>query len=104
MPRHSRSHKRSHSHSHKRSHSRSHKRSHSRVRIPIRKGEMLRKCGYGLDRSPKQRQMALRKASKKYGPLSVFRKLNALAVLNKSKNKSNSKKYLKDRDYVKKMM
>lgn len=74
----------------------------SPVRIPLRKGSPLRQCGYGVHKSAHARQLALRKATMKYGKLSVFRKLNALAILSKRTNASNSRIYLKDREYIKK--
>jgi hypothetical protein len=91
----------------KRSHTRKSKsprrKTTSKVRIPIRKGSQLRQFGYGVHKSAKTRQLALRKATKKYGKLSVFRKLNALAILSKRVNKPNSQVYLQDREYIKKM-
>jgi hypothetical protein len=62
---------------------------------------MLRKYGYAIDLPAANRQKALSKAVKRYGALSVFRKLNALAVLNKNRNKANAKVYKQDRDFVK---
>lgn len=77
------------------------KRSRSKVRIPISKESKLRRYGYGVHKKSKTRRSALSKASKKYGPLSVFRKLNALVVLNKNVNKSNARVYKSDRNWVK---
>ena len=82
-----------------------HKRSRSRskVRIPIRKTKsgMLRKYGYDLHKSAEKRKASLRRASRQYGALSVFRKLNALATLSKNRSPKNSRVYLRDRQYVK---
>ena len=49
-----------------------------------------------------ERRNALKKAVEKFTPLSVFRRLNALYVLNKNTNKTLSKLFLRDRNYVKK--
>jgi hypothetical protein len=61
----------------------------------------LTKFGYHTHNSEKERHEALKKAVKKVRPLSVYRKLNALYVLNKNKNPTIAKMYRKDADWVK---
>ena len=68
---------------------------------PLKKGE-LKDLGYSTKKSATKRHRALRRSVKKYGCLSVFRKLNAVAVLNKNKNPSTSKVMLSDRNWVRK--
>jgi hypothetical protein len=63
---------------------------------------MLSKFGYGVDQSMSARQKAVKKAVKKYGALSVFRKLNALYILNKNRQPVNAKVFLVDREFVNK--
>lgn len=68
----------------------------------LKKGE-LGEYGY-KDISSKtagQRHRSLNKAVKKYGALSVFRKLNALYVLNKNNNVNLSILFKRDRNYIK---
>ena len=50
----------------------------------------------------KLRRKSLKCAVKKYGALSTFRKLNAIAILNKNRSSELSKKMIKDRNWVKK--
>jgi hypothetical protein len=47
--------------------------------------------------------MALIKAVSEYGHLSVLRKLNAIAVLNKNVAPTRAKIYKTDRDWIKKI-
>jgi hypothetical protein len=65
---------------------------------------MLSKFGYGVDQSMAARQKAVKKAVKKYGALSVFRKLNALYILNKNRQPGNAKVFLVDREFVNKYL
>lgn len=67
----------------------------------MKKGE-LTKFGYSLHKLAKQRRMALTKAVRAYDGLSVFRKLNALATLNKNVNPVYSRKFKADANWVKK--
>jgi len=76
------------------------KRTRKNVIGPLKKGD-LTNCGYHLNKTRKMRKKSLKCAVKKYGPLSTFRKLNALTTLNKNRNPSMSKKTLKDREWVK---
>jgi hypothetical protein len=80
--------------------SRSKSRSKSKVRIPVRKSGELKKYGYDIYISAAERRAALAKAVKKYGALSVFRKLNVLVIFNKNKHPDLSKKFKSDRDWV----
>lgn len=73
----------------------------SSVRIPVTKGK-LSKHGYHIDRSAERRHKSLKRASKDYGALSVFKKLNVLVTFNKNVHPKVSKKFKKDRDWVKK--
>jgi hypothetical protein len=68
---------------------------------PLKKGDLSR-YGYSSNKKKKDRHMSLDKAAKKYGPTTVFRKLNALYVYNKNRDPVRSNKFMKDRDYVKK--
>jgi hypothetical protein len=68
---------------------------------PLRKGE-LSQYGYVEinSLSKKERQTALAKAVKKFGSLSVWKKVNALYVLNKNTNPLLSEKYNIDRNWI----
>ncbi len=65
----------------------------------LMKGDLV-KYGYHLDLSMLKRHDALNQAIQEYGALSVFRKLNALYVLNK--NRANGNLFKKDRDWIRK--
>lgn len=62
----------------------------NKVIPPLRKGD-LTQFGYKLSNNAQSRHIALGKAIKKYGKLSVFRKVNALVVLFKNKPHYESK-------------
>lgn len=80
------------------------KRSSSKVRIgPLRKGT-LRNHGYSTTESAQKRHIALNKAIKAHGPLIVFRKLNAVWVLNRNRSPDVARKFKSDRDWVHKKM
>lgn len=66
---------------------------------PLHKGE-LSSLGYSMSAPTLSRHRALNKATKKYGALSMYRKLNALAVLNKNTNPKTSKVSKKDRNWI----
>jgi len=66
----------------------------------LQKGE-LTKYGYHHDLSDEQRHDALKKALDETKPLSVYRKLIALYVLNKNTNPSFAAIYRNDADWVK---
>lgn len=76
-------------------------RSKSRVRIPVTKGK-LSKYGYHIHDLQSKRHKSLERASKEYGALSVFKKLNVLVTFNKNVNPKLSGKFKKDRQWVKK--
>jgi hypothetical protein len=67
----------------------------------LRKGT-LSKHGYNLSLKANDRRNALKKAIRAEGVLPVFRKLNALSILQKNTNPVNSRKFLYDRNWVKK--
>jgi hypothetical protein len=71
-------------------------------RIGALKKGLLIKFGYQnvTQLSQQQRHEALKKAIRAYGPLSVFRKLNAVYVYNRKTNPSHSKIFKTDRDWV----
>jgi len=66
---------------------------------PLKKGE-LTSLGYSTSKTARSRHIALNAAIKKYGPLSTYRKLNAIAVYTKRTSPAISKKILEDRAYV----
>jgi len=67
---------------------------------PLRKGE-LTKYGYSISDSEEKRHAALKKAIDKYGALGVYRKLDAVTKLTVRTIPEASKKWGKDRDWVK---
>lgn len=67
----------------------------------LKKGE-LTKYGYHANNSEMKRHQALHKALRDIKPLSVYRKLNALYVLNKNKDPTISKLYRRDAEWVQK--
>lgn len=74
--------------------------SRSPTRIPLRKGTLSR-FGYAIQAPLKTRRSAIKKAVKAESALAIFRKLNALAILNKNAHPGYSKLYLRDRNFVK---
>ena len=66
---------------------------------PLRKGE-LAKHGYSFRASEDVRHRALRHAVEEFGPLGVFRKLDAVSKLTKLTVPEASKTYGKDRNWV----
>lgn len=65
----------------------------------LKEGE-LSKFGYSFGKTARSRHTAINAATKKHGALSVYRKLNALAVYTKNTSPGTSKKALADRNYV----
>lgn len=65
----------------------------------LRKGE-LSQFGYSSSATVLARHRALVKAVKRYGALSVFRKMNAIMVLNKNKSPALSNKFRMDRNWI----
>ena len=63
----------------------------------------LAKFGYSdvVHKTVEVRRAALDKAVKEFGPLSVFRKLNAVYVYGRRSAKESSKIFKEDRDWVK---
>ena len=68
---------------------------------PLKKGDLL-KYGYSYRKSFDERHSALRKAEKKYGGLSLYRKLDAVAKLSKHTVPEASHIFSTDRDWVRK--
>lgn len=69
---------------------------------PLRQGE-LTKYGYSSKvRNTTQRRNSLRSAVKEFGPLGVFRKLNAVAKLSTRTAPKSSSLFTKNRDWVRK--
>jgi len=68
---------------------------------PLKKGDLTSK-GYAATDSASQRHAALAQAVGAYGRLATLRKLNAIAVLNKTTSPSRAKTFKTDRDWVKK--
>ena len=66
----------------------------------LRKGT-LRQFGYSSKDTSSTRHRAIDKAVNHWGALPVFRKLNAVAVLQKNSNPRISKRFISDRNYVK---
>jgi hypothetical protein len=65
----------------------------------LRKGELV-KYGYQYRLSDALRQSALKKAIKRYGPLSVFRKLDAVAKLSLRTAPDASTVFSRDRNWI----
>jgi len=77
-------------------------RAHGTKLFSLEKGD-LKNFGYKNIKTLtiNERQRALDKALKKTKPLSLFRKINALYVLNENKDPLLAKKFKDDRDYIK---
>lgn len=71
-------------------------------RSPILRKGTLTMHGYAMRGSLVDRRKAIRKAIRYESPLSIFRKLNYLAVLNKNTHPSHAAIYMRDRNYVRK--
>ena len=61
----------------------------------------LSKFGYSMKNSQQTRHKSLKKAIKSVKPLSVYRRLNALYVLNKNKHPENAKIFKDDAEWLK---
>ena len=68
---------------------------------PLKEGRLV-KVGYMATKSKTARHGALKKAVKRYGALSTFRKLNAASTYTKRTSKGHSKTFKADRNWVKK--
>ena len=66
---------------------------------PLRKGE-LSKYGYSFRESAEKRHAALTKAIKAYGPLGVFRKLDAVYKLSENRVPRVAEVFKRDRNWV----
>ena len=66
---------------------------------PLRKGELIQ-FGYSFRLPAEARRKALEKAVKKFGPLGVFRKLDAVAKLSSRTVPKASRVFSEDRDWV----
>ena len=67
----------------------------------LQKGD-LEKRGYSVKKTLRSRHKALKKVVKAEGPLSTFRKLNAVAVYTKNSAPTKSKTFCRDRNWVRK--
>jgi hypothetical protein len=65
----------------------------------LQEGE-LSGVGYSFHSSKLSRHRALNKATRKYGALSVYRKLNAIAVLTKNTSRKTAKRAKSDRNWI----
>jgi len=65
---------------------------------------ILSKFGYSMKKSQQNRHKSLKKAIKLVKPLSIYRKLNALYVLNKNKHPNNAKIFKDDAEWLKNIM
>jgi hypothetical protein len=66
---------------------------------PLQKGTLL---GYNASSKAATRRITLKRVVHKHGPLSTFRKLNAVAVYTKRTSPTRSKTFRTDRNWVKK--
>jgi hypothetical protein len=66
----------------------------------LKKGH-LTKYGYHADLSENKRHEALKKALGEYSSLSLFRKLNAVYILNKNRDKKRAATFKADSKWVK---
>ena len=67
----------------------------------LKEGKLVR-LGYSATRKIGSRHKALKKAVKRYGALSTFRKLNAAATYTKRTSKGRSRTFKADRNWVNK--
>ena len=72
----------------------------SRQLFILKKGDLI-KYGYHADLSESTRHKALKKARSEYTSLSLFRKLNAVYVLNKNRDKKRAAIFKADANWVK---
>ena len=66
----------------------------------LKKGTLSR-FGYSMKNSQSKRHKSLKKAIKIIKPLSIYRKLNALYVLNKNRNPRTAKLFKDDAEWLK---
>ena len=87
-------------------------RSRSKVRIPIKKAGSLsrfmtaaeKKRGYSKLLCEERRRVLKRALRAGENPLSIFRRLNALAILWKNKSGTLSRKFLSDRNWLRRYL
>jgi hypothetical protein len=70
--------------------------------IQIRHPGALSSVGYSVVAKPARRHASLRKAVHKFGTTSTYRKLNAVGIFTRRTSKGRSKKFMADRNWVKK--
>lgn len=68
---------------------------------PLKEGA-LTSVGYSVKKGKTARHKSIRKAVKKYGALSTFRKLQAISTYMKRTSKGKSRTYKSDRNWVRK--
>ena len=74
---------------------------HSKGIGMLEKGDLSKK-GYSVKKGKTARHRALKKVVRAEGPLSTFRKLNAVSTYTKNTSPSKSKTFKRDRNWVKK--
>ena len=80
---------------------RAYKQKHKSRKLFVLKKGHLTKYGYHADLSENKRHEALKKALGEYTSLSLFRKLNAVYVLNKNRDKKRAATFKADANWVK---
>jgi hypothetical protein len=70
------------------------------ILFELKKGT-LTKFGYSMKNSKSKRHISLKKAMKIIKPLSVYRKLNALYILNKNRHPLTAKLFKNDAEWLK---
>jgi hypothetical protein len=83
----------------KRNNKKYHRTSKCNILFHLEKGT-LSKFGYSMKKSQQSRHKSLKKAIKSVKPLSIYRKLNALYILNKNKYPDNAKIFKDDAEWL----
>lgn len=83
----------------KRNNKKYHRTSKCNVLFHLEKGT-LTKFGYSMKNSQQSRHKSLKKAIKSVKPLSIYRKLNAIYILNKNKHPDNAKVFKNDAEWL----
>lgn len=78
-----------------------HKATQRRRQLFVLKKGLLTKHGYHADLAEPARHQALRRALGEFTPLSLYRKLNAVYVLNKNRDKKRAQIFRSDANWVK---
>jgi hypothetical protein len=76
---------------------------YSKRLIVIKRPGALRKLGYSIHQPREERRKAILKAVRKYGALSVYRKLLAQATLRKNRDPKMAERFRSDAEFVKEM-